>query len=79
VIVIDSKIVITGSLNFSDNANNSNDENVLVITNPAIAAHYLQEFQRRWGEAFDPNTPLGLLPSALAAEVLSLGANTIRC
>lgn len=79
VIVIDSKTVITGSLNFSDNANNSNDENVIVITNPAIAAHYLQEFERRWAEAFDPNTPLSLLPLGLAAEVLSLGANTIRC
>lgn len=79
VIVIDSKTVITGSLNFSNNANNSNDENVLVITNPTIAAHYLQEFDRRWAEAFDPNTPLSLLPSALAAEVMSLGPNTITC
>jgi phosphatidylserine/phosphatidylglycerophosphate/cardiolipin synthase-like enzyme len=79
VIVIDNETVITGSLNFSDNAIDSNDENVIILTNPAIAAHYLQEFERRWPEAFDPNTPLSLLPSALAAEVLSLGANTIRC
>lgn len=79
VIVIDNRTVITGSLNFSNNANNSNDENVLVLTNPAIAANYLQEFERRWTEAFDPNTPLSLLPSALAAEVMSLGPNTITC
>lgn len=79
VIIIDNKTVITGSLNFSNSANNSNDENVLVVTNPAIATHYLQEFERRWVEAFDPNTPLSLLPSALAAEVMSLGPNTITC
>jgi phosphatidylserine/phosphatidylglycerophosphate/cardiolipin synthase-like enzyme len=79
VIVIDGKTVITGSLNFSDNANDSNDENVVVVTNPEIAAHYLQEFERRWAEAFDPNTPLSLLPSALAAEVLALAAERIRC
>jgi phosphatidylserine/phosphatidylglycerophosphate/cardiolipin synthase-like enzyme len=79
VIVIDSKTIITGSLNFSDNANDSNDENVLILTNPDIAAHYLQEYERRWAEAFDPNTPLSLLPSALAAEVLALGGQRINC
>jgi phosphatidylserine/phosphatidylglycerophosphate/cardiolipin synthase-like enzyme len=55
VIVIDGQIVITGSLNFSNNADESNDENVVILNNPAIAAQYLQEFERRWAEAKQPN------------------------
>jgi phosphatidylserine/phosphatidylglycerophosphate/cardiolipin synthase-like enzyme len=46
VIIIDGKIVITGSYNYSANAEQSNDENVLVIHNPEVAALYLEEFNR---------------------------------
>ncbi len=55
VIVIDNKTVITGSLNFTENADSSNNENVLVIQNSAIAAQYLKEFEQRWAEATPPN------------------------
>jgi phosphatidylserine/phosphatidylglycerophosphate/cardiolipin synthase-like enzyme len=55
VFVIDDKMVITGSFNFSDNADQSNDENVIVVTHSAIAAQYLQEFERRWAEANEPD------------------------
>ena len=55
VFVIDDQILVTGSLNFSDNADNSNDENVVVITNSDIAAQYLLEFERRWPEATEPD------------------------
>jgi phosphatidylserine/phosphatidylglycerophosphate/cardiolipin synthase-like enzyme len=55
VIIIDDEIVITGSLNFSENADDSNDENVLVISNQDIAAQYLAEFERRWAEAEEPD------------------------
>jgi phosphatidylserine/phosphatidylglycerophosphate/cardiolipin synthase-like enzyme len=55
VFIIDDKILITGSLNFSDNADASNDENVIVVTNGDIAAQYLQEFERRWAEAVMPD------------------------
>ena len=54
VIVVDEKIVITGSLNFSENGNDSNDENVLVIENEEIAALYIQEFDRIWSIALEP-------------------------
>ncbi len=46
VIVIDNKVVVMGSFNFSGNANSSNDENLLVIHDRAIAAEYLDEFER---------------------------------
>lgn len=55
VFVIDDKIVITGSLNFSENANDSNDENVIILNHSDIAAQYLQEFDRRWAEATRPD------------------------
>ncbi len=55
VFIIDDKYVVTGSLNFSDNANDSNDENVIILNNRDIAAEYLAEFDRRWAEATPPD------------------------
>jgi phosphatidylserine/phosphatidylglycerophosphate/cardiolipin synthase-like enzyme len=55
VLVIDDEIVVTGSLNFSENADDSNDENVVVVTNKDIAAQYLREFELRWAEAEAPD------------------------
>jgi phosphatidylserine/phosphatidylglycerophosphate/cardiolipin synthase-like enzyme len=55
VIVIDERILITGSLNFSNNADESNDENVVVIESKTISDKYLQEFDRRWDEAREPD------------------------
>jgi phosphatidylserine/phosphatidylglycerophosphate/cardiolipin synthase-like enzyme len=53
VIVIDNSIVVTGSLNFSSSADDANEENVVIIDNPEIAALYLQEYQRVWGLGTD--------------------------
>ncbi len=46
VIVIDNETVITGSFNFSANAERVNDENLLVIHSPEIAQKYASEFQK---------------------------------
>ena len=47
VIVIDEETVITGSYNFSKNAEEHNSENLLIIkANPDIAQAYLAEFDR---------------------------------
>ncbi len=53
VIVVDERYVITGSLNYSTNAEESNDENVIIIDNPEIAKLYLQDFERIWSLATD--------------------------
>ena len=55
VIIIDDHIVITGSLNFSDNADLQNDENVIVLDNAQLAELYTQEFQRVWAAGNDPD------------------------
>ncbi len=46
VFIIDEETVITGSFNFSRNANRNNDENILIISNREIARAYLDEFRR---------------------------------
>ncbi|MBK9099764.1 MAG: T9SS type A sorting domain-containing protein [bacterium] len=43
--------VITGSHNWSSSAENSNDENTLIIKNDRVANFYLQEFAARYYEA----------------------------
>ena len=55
VLIIDDQAVVTGSFNFSANADESNDENVIIVSNSDVAAQYLQEFQRRWAEATEPD------------------------
>jgi phosphatidylserine/phosphatidylglycerophosphate/cardiolipin synthase-like enzyme len=51
VIIIDERIVVTGSYNFSNNAKTRNDENTLVIHDPEMAEFYREEFARVWGIA----------------------------
>lgn len=46
VIVIDRSVVVTGSYNFSRNAEDFNDENVIILHSRELAADYLVEFNR---------------------------------
>lgn len=46
VLVIDDRIVIFGSFNFSGNADTSNDENLLIVDDPSFAQLFEQEFQK---------------------------------
>ena len=54
VFILDEQTVVTGSFNFSENADSGNDENLLVIANTDIAQEYLAEFERRWAEGEFP-------------------------
>jgi phosphatidylserine/phosphatidylglycerophosphate/cardiolipin synthase-like enzyme len=47
-VVIDNRTVITGSLNWSPSAAHQNDEVLLVIHSPLIAAHFTREMDRLW-------------------------------
>ncbi|MCB2178903.1 hypothetical protein KQH61_05765 [bacterium] len=55
VFIIDEHIVVTGSFNFSNNADETNDENIVVVDNAEIAAQYLKEFDRIWAQAEAPD------------------------
>lgn len=54
VLIIDEKIVATGSYNFSGSAETSNDENLLIIHSPEIARQFLEEFRRVSRQAQSP-------------------------
>lgn len=51
VIIIDSTTVIFGSFNFTSNANSDNDENLLIVDDPALAQAFEAEFQRVHAQA----------------------------
>ncbi|MEM2929060.1 MAG: phospholipase D family protein [Nitrososphaerota archaeon] len=51
VMVIDSKVVLTGSFNWSSQAENKNNENLLIIIDNEIAELYEKEFQKIWNES----------------------------
>jgi len=54
VFFIFDSTVVSGSFNISSNATQSNDENLIIITDPDLAAQYVTEFNRRWAEARIP-------------------------
>jgi phosphatidylserine/phosphatidylglycerophosphate/cardiolipin synthase-like enzyme len=54
VIIIDQHVVITGSYNFTSRAESVNDENLLIIDDPAIAKLYMDEFARVYAQAQNP-------------------------
>lgn len=51
VFIVDKKIVVLGSYNFSQNAEERNDENLMIIYDPVIAQQFMLEFQRVHGQA----------------------------
>lgn len=51
IMIVDESIVIAGSYNFTNSAETRNDENLLVIYDEQIAAQFLEEFQRVYGQA----------------------------
>jgi phosphatidylserine/phosphatidylglycerophosphate/cardiolipin synthase-like enzyme len=51
IMIIDESTVIVGSYNFSSSAETRNDEYLLVIYNEEIAAQFLEEFKRIYGQA----------------------------
>lgn len=57
VIIIDKKIVVTGSYNFSKNANLNNSENLLILKNETVANYFLNQFEAMWqlSQVLNPN------------------------
>lgn len=48
VIILDRQTVIFGSFNFTGNANDSNDENIVVVHDPTFASFFVEEFFWVW-------------------------------
>ena len=51
VMIVDGRIVVTGSYNWSWSAENRNDENLIVIMDEDIAREFEEEFMRVWSAA----------------------------
>ncbi len=56
--LLDRTTVIVGSQNWSDAGNTKNDETLLVIRNPTVAAHFEREFERLYRQPYLGNTML---------------------
>jgi phosphatidylserine/phosphatidylglycerophosphate/cardiolipin synthase-like enzyme len=54
VIIVDDATVITGSYNFTQRAEDTNDENLLIIDSPELAELYIAEFERVFAQAQNP-------------------------
>jgi len=48
IAVIDGHIIVTGSFNWTQDANSNNDENLLILNSQILGAAYEQEFQTVW-------------------------------
>lgn len=51
VIIVDRSVVVLGSYNFSGNAEDNNDENVLIVYDPEFVSYFVEEFEAVWAEA----------------------------
>jgi competence ComEA-like helix-hairpin-helix protein len=63
--IVDKRTVIMGSHNWTEAADRQNDETLLAIEHPTIAAHYVREFGRLWA-----NSRLGL-PKSLREKAIA--------
>ena len=54
VFIIDGKTVVLGSFNFSQNAETENDENLIIVDDPSLAAQFTAEFGRVYATAKNP-------------------------
>lgn len=57
IIIVDDNLVITGSFNFSVNAQKRNAENVVIISKePTVAREYREHWQQHWEHSEDFGT-----------------------
>jgi len=50
--IIDNRLLLTGSYNWTASANNRNDENLLVIDDPEVITRYQNQFEKFWFEKY---------------------------
>ncbi|XP_049326097.1 mitochondrial cardiolipin hydrolase [Astyanax mexicanus] len=74
--LVDGRKLITGSLNWTATAVQSNKENVIVTEEPELVQPYRDEFSRLW-EANDPANHNHHLPSSTATKGLVTHGNDV--
>ena len=85
--IIDNRLLLTGSYNWTFSANHRNDENMMVIDDPDVIARYQNYFEKLWFNKYSrqrtqalyekakPNL-LNSLPSYAKPEPQSININT---
>lgn len=63
-------IILTGSHNWSNGADQKNDENTVIVHDASITNQYYQEFMGRWCERNGINCTLGLEESTIQQNIL---------
>ena len=51
VMVIDQRVVVTGSFNFTNSADTRNAENLLILDSPSLASRYHANWREHWAHA----------------------------
>ncbi|MBU3161146.1 phospholipase D family protein [Clostridium frigoris] len=59
VTIADSKIITTGSYNYTGSATNNHDENLVIISNEKIAKDYRHEFNIMWNDTYNYENYVG--------------------
>ena len=57
VMIIDGEIVVTGSYNFTNSAEKSNAENMIVLRSTPLAQQYYKNFISHWERSYPITTP----------------------
>lgn len=72
--VIDNKVLITGSFNWTKNAENDNQENLLIITDKKLIDQYAKRFEFLWtkGQEFEITRDLYALVSDIVKYVMKM-------
>jgi len=68
IMIIDGIIVITGSYNYSTNAEENNNENIIIILSDNVARVYEHEFEKIWKQS--EGEPVSSTPSTSAAVII---------
>jgi len=51
-LVVDGRVVATGSFNYTEAADKKNDENLIIIWDPEVARKYESEFEEMWSGVY---------------------------
>ncbi|PZV19549.1 MAG: competence protein ComE [Pseudanabaena sp.] len=77
--ILDQNLILTGSHNWTNAANHTNDEVLVAIQNDTVAAHYQREYERLFQDAtFGPTAKLVQATSKSCAERINSKAKPIE-
>ncbi len=82
--IIDNRLLLTGSYNWTFSANNRNDENLMVIDDPEIISRYQKQFEKLWFDKYSPQrtrqlykkAKVDFLPTSAKPEFRIININT---